>query len=163
MKQVERSLHSQTVQTGDGSQTEQWSVSRVEPSELPLVWPHLEEQIRRSLTKASGDTISERELANGVTEGRIDLWVIHSKAEILAGLFLRIDKRDRGKALCVLDVVAGSGKGFRDYAEWILPRLREYGDMIGAYTVESYSRPGAARHLMRLGCKPKAYVMELRD
>src|SRR5262245_22672536 len=91
----------------------EWSVSRVAPGELPLVWPHLEKQIKRSLTKASGDTITERMLANGVTEGTIDLWVVHTDAEILGGMFLRVEQRDRGKALCVLDIVAGTGKGFK--------------------------------------------------
>jgi hypothetical protein len=95
--------------------------------------------------------------------GALDLWVVHKGIEVLAGIFLLIENRERGKALVVLDVVAGSGRGFRDYAEDMLPRLREYGEMIGAYTVESVSRPGAARLLSRFGCKPKAVIMELND
>jgi hypothetical protein len=93
----------------------------------------------------------------------LDLWVVHRDQEILGALFLKIEERERGKALVVLDVVAGTGRGFRQYAEDMLPRLREYGQMIGAYTVESVSRPGAARLLSRLGCRPKAMIMELND
>jgi hypothetical protein len=66
--------------------------------------------------------------------------------------------------LVVLEAVAGPGcKSYLEHATDLLPRLKEYGDMIGAYTIEAYCRNGAARMLSRLGCKPKAIVMEIRD
>jgi hypothetical protein len=133
---------------------------------LLLVWPHIQPQIARGIARGAGDTISERGLFIGVVDGTLDLWVMNRGSEILAGIFLRIDQRARGKALVVLDVVAGNGHHvgvFSEYARDIVPRLREYGQMIGAYTIESVSRPGAARLLSRLGCTPKAIIMELND
>jgi hypothetical protein len=138
------------------------TVSRVAPDDLLEVWMHLAPQIRSGLKKGAGDTLTEKWLYEGVMSGALDLWVVHKGQDILAGLFLLIENREPGKALVVLNTVAGSGHGFREFAEDMLPRLREYGQMIGAYTVESYSRPGAARILTRLGCKPKAVIMELR-
>jgi len=138
--------------------SEEWSVSRVHPADLLTVWHRLLPQIRQGLRKGAGDTLSERGLFSGVASGRLDLWVIHDGDEVLAGMFLRIDERERGKALIVLNVV---GRDFKRYAKTMVPRLRDYGDLIGAYTIESVSRPGAARLLTRLGCKPKAVIMEL--
>lgn len=163
MKQEARSQPSRTAPTGDVSPTEPWSVSRVRPDQLRQVWPWLQPQIWRGLERGAGDTLTEGMLYNGVMTGHLDLWAIHRGNEILAGIFLRIDERAKGKALVVLDVVAGSGHDFASYTGDILTRLREYGDMIGAYTIESYSRLGAARILSRFGCKPKAMIMELRD
>jgi hypothetical protein len=113
------------------------------------------------MTKGSGDTLSEQDLFDSVTRGTVDLWLVHDADELMGGMFLQVQRRERGKALLVVDVVAASGHGFRQYAEYMLPRLREYAEMIGAYTIESVSRPGAARILSRLGCKPKAMIMEL--
>ena len=136
-------------------------VGRAHPNDLSMIWTHLGPQIRRGLTKGAGDTMTERWLFDGVMNGELDLWIVHDGSEILAGIFLQILERERGKVLFVVDIVAGSGHGFKDYAEYMLPKLREYGDMIGAYTIESHSRLGAARLLQRLGCKPKAMIMEL--
>jgi hypothetical protein len=140
-----------------------FAVSRAHPKDLVVIWPKLLPQILRGLRKGAGDTLTERGLLSGVQHGELDLWIVHRDDEILAGIFLQIDQRERGKALVVLDVVAGSGKGFRHYAEDIVPRLREYGEMIGAYTVEGVCRLGTARLLSRLGCKPKAVIMELSN
>jgi hypothetical protein len=139
------------------------AISRVQPRDLGEVWRKLLPQIRRGLSKGAGDTLSERGMYTGVIDGELDLWVVHRGDEILGGMFLRIDQRDRGKALIVVDVVSGTGTGLKAYAEELLPRIREYGKMIGAYTIESYSRTGAARMLSRLGCRPKAMIMELSD
>lgn len=127
------------------------------------VWLKLAPQIRRGLKKGAGDTLSERWLYEGVMSGALDLWVVHREDDILGGMFLSIVERERGKALVVLNTVAGSGHGLQAYAAEMLPRLREYAEMVGAYTIESVSRPGAARLLSRLGCKPKAVIMELGD
>jgi hypothetical protein len=141
----------------------QYAVSRVYPNNLRTVWPKLLPNIRVGLRKGAGDTLTEQMLWEGVHSGEMDLWVIHSGDEILAGLILQVHQRERGKALVVLMIAAGTGKSMRHYLPEILPRLREYGEMIGAYTVESVSRPGAARLLSRFGCKPKAMIMELSD
>lgn len=147
--------------TGGGLPIEQLSVSRVGPNVLDAVWGKLLPQIRRGLSKGAGDTLSESGMYCAVALGTLELWVVHDGDDIRAGLFMQIAKRDRGTALIVLDIVAGTGRGFRAYAEKMLPTIREYGDLIGAYTIESVSRPGAARLLRRLGCKPKAMIMEL--
>ena len=163
MKPEEQFQPSAMAQTGDGSQIERLSVSRIKPEDLLVVWAKLVPQIRRGLRKGAGDTLSERGLFRAVVSGDLDLWVVHDGSEIMGGLFLQIEKRERGVALVVLDVVAGTGRGLRDYAEMMLPRIREYGKMVGAYTIESVSRPGAARMLKSLGCRPKAIIMELSD
>lgn len=159
-KQVEQSLPSQMEQTGGASPIGRLSVSRVEPKDLLSVWGRLLPQIRRGLKRGMGDTMSERRLFSQVAHGDVDLWALHRGSDVFAGIFLQTVERERGKALIILNVV---GSGFRENAEEMLKRFREYADMIGAYTIESYSRLGAARHLMRLGCKPKAIVMELRN
>jgi len=139
-------------------------IARVEAKDLPVVWPSLQREVRRGLTKGAGDTMTEQWLYGGVEDGSIDLWVLQRRdGEVLGGMFLKTIQRSRGTVLFVVDIVAGSGHGFRDYAAELLPKLREYGAMIGAYTIESVSRPGAARILSRLGCKPKAVIMELGD
>jgi hypothetical protein len=145
------------------SPTGLWSVSRAHEKDLSVIWPQLQPQIRHGLRRGAGDTLTERGLFDGVTSGGLDLWVVHRGDEILGGLFLKIEIRERGKALVVLMIAAGSGKGLHRYLPDLLARIREYGTMIGAYTVESVSRPGAARLLSRLGCKPKAMIMELND
>jgi hypothetical protein len=139
------------------------SISRAHAKDLPVIWRQLQPQIRRGLKRGAGDTLTEKGLFDGVTSGSLDLWVVHRDDEILAGLFLMIEQRERGKALIVLDVVAGTGHGFRHYAEDIVPRLREYGEMVGAYTIEGVCRLGTARILSRMGCKPKAVIMELNN
>ena len=146
-----------------GSQDTRHAVSRVSPNELPSVWEQLQPQIQRGLRKGAGGTLTEIGLFNDVACGSLDLWVVHRDEDILAGIFLRIDERESGKALIVIDAVAGTGKGFMHYAEDIIPRLREYGQMVGAYTIEGVCRLGTARLLSRLGCKPKAVIMELND
>ena len=139
-----------------------WSVDRVEPYDITLVWGDLLPQIRRGLRKGGGDTMSEPMLFHGVLRGNFQLWVIHDGDEVLAGLFFKTEHRERGIALIVLDVVAGSGKGFRNYATVMVPRIREFGRMIGAYTIEAVCRDGVARILADLGCKRKATIMELK-
>jgi hypothetical protein len=163
MKPEERSLLSRMEPTGGASPTEPLSVSRVQPEQVLPVWQILLPQIRRGLKKGAGDTLDESGLFRDVASGRVILWVMHRGPEIQAGVFLRVDERECGRALIVLEAVAGGGKGFLAHAESLLPRLREYGDMIGAYTIEAYCRRGTARVLSRLGCKPKAIVMEIRD
>ena len=74
------------------------TVSRVPPADLLMPWAQLAPQIRRSLTKGAGDTITERYLYEGVMSGALDLWVVHKGIEILGGMFLRIDDREPGKA-----------------------------------------------------------------
>jgi hypothetical protein len=154
-------LRSATAPTGDGSPIERLSVSKVYPDNLAEVWPRLLPGIRQGLRRGAGDTLSEDGLFHGVASRGVELWVAHRGDEILAGVFLQIEKRERGRALVVLDVVAVGGRGFRQYAEKLLPIIREYATMIGAYTVEGVTRPGAARILTSLGCKPKAIIMEL--
>lgn len=143
--------------------TGMWSISRAHSKDLPWIWPKLSPQIKKGLKRGAGDTLTEKGLYHGVACGELDLWLVHRDDDILAGLFLLIEERERGKALIVLDVVAGTGRGFSHYAEDIVPRLREYGEMIGAYTVEGVCRLGTARLLSGLGCKPKAVIMELYD
>lgn len=140
------------------------TVSGVEADEFLSVWQVLLPSIRRGLERGAGDTLTEKGLFSGVARGDVLLWLMRDDGDLVAAFFLQIDERDRGVALIVLNVVGVNGGGFsRRYVEEMLQRFREYGDMIGAYTIESYSRLGAARTLMRHGCKPKAMVMELRD
>jgi hypothetical protein len=166
MKRVEQSLPSATELIGDVLPTEPLSVSRVEPKDLLAVWYQLVPQIRRGLKRGAGDTLTEKGLFNGVVNGETILWVVHCGEDMVGALFLQIEVRERGKALIVLNVVAGRGQRvglYGRYGKEIITRLREYGDMVGAYTIESVSRLGAARLMMRHGCKPKAIVMEIRD
>jgi hypothetical protein len=161
MNLAERLLPSPMAPIGGGSPIEQLSVSKVYPDNLAEVWPCLLPGIRRGLQRGAGDTLSAEGLFRGVITRGVELWLAHRGDEIFAGVFLQIEKRERGRALVVLDVVAVNGRGFRQYAEKLLPIIREYATLIGAYTVEGVTRPGAARILTSLGCKPKAIIMEL--
>lgn len=150
--------------TGGVLPTEQLSVRRVMPKDLLPVWLQLLPQIKHGLKRGAADTLTENGLYTGIAHGELILWVMCHGPEILAAFFLQIEVRPRGRALVVLNVVSGpSGKYPHQYNDEMLLRLREYGDMIGVYTIESVSRLGAARRLMRHGCKPKAMIMELRD
>jgi hypothetical protein len=126
------------------------------------VWPVLQASIRRGLSAGAGDTLTEVQLFEGVQSGAMDMWVAHDGDDIKGAVILQIDRRAQGKVLFVVMSVGLPGQAIA-CTECFLPRLREYGEMIGAYTVESWSRPGAARVLARYGCKPKAMIMELND
>src|SRR4029077_6130046 len=97
-------LPSATAPTGDGSPTAPWSVSRVRPEDLMEVWPRLLPGIWRGLRRGAGDSCSEDGLFYGIIHRDVELWLAHRGDAILAGVFLQIDKRERGKALVVLNV-----------------------------------------------------------
>ena len=139
------------------------TVSRAHPDDMLLIWPQIQPLIQRCLKKGLGETLTEPGLWAGVMTGGIDLWVVSEGVEVKAGLFLQTVRRERGKALIILAAVANERGKAVEHTKELLPLIREYADMIGAYTVEACARLGTARILKRLGCKPKAIVMELKD
>lgn len=126
------------------------------------MWQQIGPQVRRGLACGAGDTLSEQEMLSALLHGELELWAVHEGDKVLGGLVLQIERRERGLALVVLMIAAAEGRGLRLYVPRLLALLRDYAELLGAYTIESVSRPGAARLLSRFGCKPKAVLMELR-
>ena len=159
MSQTEHQARSSEEATArHGSISADYSVSRVEPQSIDAVWPQIAPMVRRGLKHGAGDSITEEQILHALYAGQMELWAIHNGEEIIAGLVLQIIQRSKGPALIV---IFQAGRDFALWSERVNGLIRDYADLIGAYTVEAVCRKGAAKWLEDLGWKRKAITMAM--
>jgi len=147
-----------TEQTGEEVQTGRLSVNLVRPLDVPQVWPHVVDKIRRGLKFAAGDRITETGLLKALLDARFEMWVFRDGTELLSVAILQVVERPRGKAIII---IATAGRNFHRCAPEAYKLFRKYKQLIGAYTVEAVARDGMAKWLARDGWKRKATIMEM--
>lgn len=148
------------ARTGDEPKTEQLRVSEVLPDALSSVWAQVGKTIVRALGHASGDSTTPEQFYASCQRGEMKTWAVHRGDEVVAVVIFRVTDRDAMRVLFI-EVVAG-----RDMAAWVdqVERLlRDYRDLVGADAIQTLSRDGMVRRLLRRGWKKKATLMELRD
>ncbi len=161
MSQTEhRGKSSEEATAQRGSISADYSVSRVEPQSIDVVWPQIAPMVRRGLRHGAGDSITEEQILHELYAGQMELWAVHDGEEIIAGLVLQIIQRSKGPALIV---IFQAGRDFARWSERVNSLIRDYADLIGAYTVEAVCRKGAAKWLKELGWTEKAITMEMRN
>jgi hypothetical protein len=94
-----------------------------------------------------------------VVNNELHLWVGLEGDEVIAGLFWKMKKTEKGSKIWLELVV---GKDSQRWIEKMVEHIRKVKELTEAYSVEGVCRPGLARLLERRGLsKPVAVMMRM--
>lgn len=138
--------------------------SKVEPTTVAYIWPHVVPMIERGLRHGQGDATTSDMLRHRVTSGQMLMWAFHRGGDIrveniLGVIILSVHQHATGKKLFV-EMLAG-----RDYKAWqdeLTQLLLDFRDIVGATCIEASCRKGLIKPLSELGWRQKSVIMELR-
>lgn len=116
--------------------------------------------VRKGLKHGAGDTVTENEIVRALLHGEMEMWAVHDGTAIIAGIVLQVVRRERGTALIVVLI---AGRSFSSWAPCVQQLIKDYANLIGAYTIEAVCREGMAKLLYGMGWKRKATTMRLEN
>jgi hypothetical protein len=134
-------------------------ISSVPPEQVNLVWAHSRNLIMKALSKGQADASSESEYLEELSDGNMQMWVVHSASDVKAVVVVSIVDFGKIKKVMV-NLIAGDG--MPQWSDLVKQTLLDLKDMVGASCVEASCRLGLAKFLTGEGWSKKAIIMELK-